>query len=111
MRSEFVGDTHHLHCTYLLLILIWLVFAQPVNPPDLREQVGKPTELLSLWQCFYLSRYRSKSQLMSFDVSKRCLLLVIVEQNKVEFARLNFQVETGSCYLGSFIGEATEGDS
>ena len=31
-----------------------------------------------------------------------------VEQVKVEFAGLNFQVETVSRYLGSFIGEATE---
>ena len=29
---------------------------------------------------------------------------------KVEFASLNFQVETDSHYLGSFIGEATERD-
>ena len=34
-----------------------------------------------------------------------------VEQAKVEFAGLNFQVETGSRYLGSFVGEATERDS
>ena len=34
-----------------------------------------------------------------------------VEQAKVEFAGLNFQVETGSRYLGSFIGEATKRDS
>ena len=33
-----------------------------------------------------------------------------VEQAKVEFAGLNFQVETGSRYLDSFIGEATEID-
>ena len=34
-----------------------------------------------------------------------------VEQAKVEFAGLSFQVETGSRSLGSFIGEATEKDS
>ena len=44
-------------------------------------------------------------------------ILVIVaepnnfEQTRVEFAGLNFQVETGSRYLGSLIGEATERDS
>ena len=31
-----------------------------------------------------------------------------VEQLKVEFAGLNFQIENGSRYLGSFIGQATE---
>ena len=44
----------------------------------------------------------------------RCYILGVaphnVEQAKVEFAGLNFQVETGSSYLGSFIGEATERD-
>ena len=34
-----------------------------------------------------------------------------VEQPKFEFAGLNFQVGTGSRYLGSFIGETTERDS
>ena len=34
-----------------------------------------------------------------------------VKQAKVEFTGLNFQEETGSRYLGSFIGAATERDS
>ena len=34
-----------------------------------------------------------------------------VEQAKVKFAGLTFQVETGSRYHGSFIGEATERDN
>ena len=33
------------------------------------------------------------------------------QQAKVEFAGLNFQVDTGSSYLGIFIGEATKRDS
>ena len=33
------------------------------------------------------------------------------EQAEVEFAGLNFKVETGSRYLGSFIGEAKENES
>ena len=34
-----------------------------------------------------------------------------IEQDEVKFASLNFQVETGSRYVGSFIGEAKERDS
>ena len=46
-----------------------------------------------------------------FPESSKTVLVVAphnVEQAKVQFA---FQVETGSCYLGSFIGETTERDS
>ena len=34
-----------------------------------------------------------------------------VQQAKIEFTGLNFQVESDSRYLASFIREATEGDS
>ena len=34
-----------------------------------------------------------------------------VEQAKGDFAGLNFQVKTGSHYLGSFVGKAMESDS
>ena len=49
-----------------------------------------------------------------FSESSPSILVVAphnVEQAKVEFAGLDFQIETDSRYLGSFIGEATERDS
>ena len=49
-----------------------------------------------------------------FPDSSRSILLMAphnVEQAKVEFDGLHFQVETGSRHLGSFIGEATERES
>ena len=50
----------------------------------------------------------------SFPESSKSILVVAphnVEQAKFEFAGLNFPVETGSRYLGSFTGEATERDN
>ena len=44
-------------------------------------------------------------------VSSKSILVVAphnVEQDKLEFAGLHVQEDTGSRYLGSFIGEATE---
>ena len=49
-----------------------------------------------------------------FPESSKSILVVAphnVEQAKFEFAGLNFPVETGSRYLGSFTGEATERDN
>ena len=49
-----------------------------------------------------------------FPESSKSILVVAphnVEPAKIEFAGLNFQVETDSRYLGSFIGEATKRDS
>ena len=47
------------------------------------------------------------------ESSKSILAVALhnVEQAKVELAGLNFQVKTGSHYLGSFIGKAMESDS
>ena len=48
-----------------------------------------------------------------FPESSKSILIVSpqnVEQAKAEFANLQFQVETGARYLGSFIGETTERD-
>ena len=49
-----------------------------------------------------------------FPISVKSILVGAphnVEQAKVEFAGLTFQVDTGARYLGSFKGEVTERDS
>ena len=46
-----------------------------------------------------------------FPESSKTILVVAPHNVEQEFAGLNFQAETSSYYLGSFIGEATERDS